>query len=427
MTRITQFEAENVKRLTAVKITPDGNVILGGANGAGKSSVLDAVMYAIAGKAAMPGEPLRQGEKSGHVTVTLDGENPLTITRYFGEGGTTRLVVADAAGNKFRGPQAILDRLFSDLTFDPVAFLRMKPAEQAEALRVAAGVDLTEADAAIERAYEARTECNRDVKLLEAQCQVGKMEDGDVPDALVDIKELAVERSRLQKEEDNVARAGQYCDAAARDVTGHARRVRDLETKLAEAKDAATEAQRDHKEAGKAVLACRAASDIDTDLMTVDAAIETATVANAAYQAAASHRALKEELAVAKETAGMADAVVTTARATKAEMLAAITMPVKGLALTDEGVQFNGLPLNQCSQAEGITVSTAIGLAANPELRVMMIRDGSLLDKEHLQLVCDAATEAECDFWIERVGEDEHTTVVIEDGAVRAPQTMEVE
>ena len=42
--KIVQLTAENVKRLTAVSIAPDGNLVqITGRNGQGKASVLDAI------------------------------------------------------------------------------------------------------------------------------------------------------------------------------------------------------------------------------------------------------------------------------------------------------------------------------------------------------------------------------------------------
>ena len=48
--KIVSLEAENYKRLKAVEITPDGNmVVIGGRNAQGKSSVLDAIWAALGG------------------------------------------------------------------------------------------------------------------------------------------------------------------------------------------------------------------------------------------------------------------------------------------------------------------------------------------------------------------------------------------
>lgn len=52
MSTITELRSSNVKRLTAITITPptNGAVVIGGKNGQGKSSCLDSILYALAGK-----------------------------------------------------------------------------------------------------------------------------------------------------------------------------------------------------------------------------------------------------------------------------------------------------------------------------------------------------------------------------------------
>ena len=84
----------------------------------------------------------------------------------------------------------------------------------------------------------------------------------------------------------------------------------------------------------------------------------------------------------------------------------------------DEGVTFNGLPIEQASSAEQTRVAVAIGLAANPELPVVLIRDGSLLDEDSLAAVAKQAAERGAQVWIERVGDGKECSVIIEDGEV---------
>lgn len=92
--------------------------------------------------------------------------------------------------------------------------------------------------------------------------------------------------------------------------------------------------------------------------------------------------------------------------------------PVPGLCASALGVTFNGIPFSQCSAAEQLKVSVAIGLALNPKLRVLLIRDGSLLDEDSMKILCEMAAKADAQVWIERVGSDAQTSVVIEDGHV---------
>ena len=101
MSKIVQLTAENVKRLSVVEITPKGNVIvIGGKNGQGKTSVLDAIEYALAGDPAAK-MPVRRGEEKAHVVVELDD---LIVKRTFTAAGGTSLVVTNKDGVKQLSP-----------------------------------------------------------------------------------------------------------------------------------------------------------------------------------------------------------------------------------------------------------------------------------------------------------------------------------
>lgn len=100
-------------------------------------------------------------------------------------------------------------------------------------------------------------------------------------------------------------------------------------------------------------------------------------------------------------------------------LLASAKFPVPGLAFDAEGVTLDGIPFKQCSQGQALRVSVAIGLAANPKLKVLLVRDGSLLDAKGLQLLAEMAAAAEAQVFVERVGDGKECQVVIEDGHVR--------
>jgi len=103
----------------------------------------------------------------------------------------------------------------------------------------------------------------------------------------------------------------------------------------------------------------------------------------------------------------------------KAQAMADAKWPVAGLGFSDTGVTYQGLPLEQASSAEQLRVSVAIGLAFNPKLKIILIRDGSLLDADSLALVANMAAEADGQVWLEVVGNREDCAVVIEDGSVK--------
>lgn len=103
----------------------------------------------------------------------------------------------------------------------------------------------------------------------------------------------------------------------------------------------------------------------------------------------------------------------------KRELLANAKYPIKGLAVSEDGtVMFDGVPFSQASRAQQIRTSVAIGLAMNPKLPVLLIRDGSLLDDANLQVVREMADAADAQIWIERVGDHDKCAIIIEDGHV---------
>ena len=115
------------------------------------------------------------------------------------------------------------------------------------------------------------------------------------------------------------------------------------------------------------------------------------------------------------------EAEITAIDQAKAETLADANLPVKGLAFTENSVTFDGLPLEQASQAQQLRISVAIASALNPKLRAMLVRDGSLLDAESLALLKAEATTADLQLWLEQVGKDGEG-IVIEDGMVEGAE-----
>jgi hypothetical protein len=111
------------------------------------------------------------------------------------------------------------------------------------------------------------------------------------------------------------------------------------------------------------------------------------------------------------------DTTVNDLAAAKKLMLERVEYPVPGLGINDSGVTFNDLPLEQASTAEQLRVSVAIGLALNPKLKVLLVRNGNALDSKSLALVSEMAEKAGAQIWMERVAESaEGVTVMIEDG-----------
>ena len=85
----------------------------------------------------------------------------------------------------------------------------------------------------------------------------------------------------------------------------------------------------------------------------------------------------------------------------------------------------NGVPLEQLSAAEQLKLSMDIAMAENPKLRVILLKDASLLDPQSTDYVRRRAVQEGYQVWEERVSAEGAVGFVIEDGELK--QETEVE
>ena len=190
--KIVKLEAENFKRLVAVEIAPDGNIVtIGGNNGQGKSSVLDAIWVALAGLSAAPPKPIRDGEEKAVIKLDL-GE--YVVTRSFvqkdGERFTHNVKVEDAEGRRYPSPQELLNQFMGEVGFDPFDFILKKPEDQAEMLMelVPLSIDLDALEEKDAANFADRTEVNRRVRMLEAELEA--IPEQELPENIPDQEDL---------------------------------------------------------------------------------------------------------------------------------------------------------------------------------------------------------------------------------------------
>lgn len=437
--KIVSLGVENIKRVVALQIEPDGNLVqITGKNANGKTSVLDSIWWALAGKRPIQKKPIRTGADSGTIVLVLGDpssadpkkRHELTITRTFQRGDdgdyTTSLRVKNADGwTPEGGGQELLNRMIGALSFDPLAFANMDAADQFEALkRFVPGFDFAANKGQHDVAYERRTQVNKLAKDAASAAAMITVPKG-TPAAQVDETELLdelqqandhnalIDRRRLNREQ-HLARI----DAAKRDAALRheealeLRRQADaMDQRAAEMTEEAVDLQRQYDEAEP----LPAAKDVAAIRERINGA-KAVNVNVTNLQTRARH------LATALQYTNEAEQLTARIAELDQERRAAIAkahMPVDGLTLGDGIVVFNGEPFDQASDAERLRVSVAIVARSNPELHVIRVRRASDLDTDGMRLLGELADAHDMQVWCEVVSDGEDVGFVIEDGRLR--------
>lgn len=411
--QIVQLTAENVKRLQAVKIEPNGKplVVIGGKNGNGKTSVLDSIEMALGGGSTLPPMAVRKGQKAARIVLTMDED--YVIERRIDAGGKTSLEVRAKNGAKYPKPQALLDSFCAKFSFDPLKFAGMKPAEQVELLRKVTGLDFGAIDSARAMAYENRAIVNRTIKEIEGQL-AALVEHPDAPAAEVSVGALMATMESEQRKNTHRANLSGMIQATEGRVAAGKREIERLKTELENARVALEDEELELVKLGQQLEA--APMGIDGDIRVQ---IQEAEATNRKVRANQSRKELAARLEAAKKQSKGFTEGIEAKDEEKRALLAAAKFPVPGLSIDEETVTVDGIPFEQLSGALQLRVSVAMGLALNPTIKVLLIRDGSLLDEENLGMVAEMAAEAGAQVWLERVGEGQEVAIILEDGTVK--------
>lgn len=447
--KIVKLTAENIKRLNAIEISPEGNMItIGGKNGAGKSSVLDSIAYALGGQALVPSKPIKKGKTDAMVEVELD---EYIVTRQFKLKAKicncfsspheklcdsskpptlqSSLSIKNSDGATQTSPQALLDSLLGKLTFDPLAFIQVPSKEQAKILRVLVNLDTSDLETERAELFVERTHSNRKIKSAESQLaeltvydKVGKVEISmeEVSTAMLEAEQKREESENLQQRAASMQYQFERSDSVRIDKR---EKIAMLEAQL---KSATEELERlDNEAALRSEEAGRAeakAKEAKKNLPNIEKIRERITVIESTNKMIRSNNAYTEKtIKLNQALKHVAELTLEIDRIDHEwkKRLDALKFPIDGLGLSSGVVMWNDLPLGQASTAEQLRVSVAIGLALNPKLKVLLIHDGSSLDSDSLAAIAKQAADADAQLWLERVAESkEGVQVMIEDGSV---------
>lgn len=427
MTQILSLSVQNILGAESIAFSPNGeSVTIGGANGEGKSSAIWALVMALGGKGQIPEKPVHDGEEFGMIAIELD---KFHVHLRIDADRKQKLIVTSADGAKYQSPQALLDKLFGGLSFDPGAFKGMEPAKRFETLRSLVGLDLSDLKTEYEAVYSERRDVGRTVKELEGKI-AGQELYTDAPAEEIDIAASMKELEELQAK--NRAYSNKRNEAT--DLEKLAALVPATQKKLLDSIDqlkkqiAVLELEVEQNEKGRLDCTTRAekihaelaASDeglCREDAERLHKRILDADGINKKVRNNAGVKALQSSLGVLNTEQGVRTKKIEDLLRQKVARLAGVKFPIEGLSMDDEKFLYNGIPFDQLSESEQWEVSTAIGFALNPKGIVFMKNCGGL-DRKSRDRVRARAAASGVQLFLEVVDDAEDVQIVIAEGKV---------
>lgn len=436
--RITHLVVEGVKRIKAVDVPlkPGMNEITG-QNEQGKTSVLDSIWWAFAGKRNIQDDPINRQRDRALTRIELD--DGMVVTRTYrrvpedkrdeAADPYTTSVSVEIDGAKVDRPQEeVLNRMIGSIAFDPLEFIRLPPAEQFRLLRRwVPEVDFEGVKLANERDYAKRRDLNRDAKALDARIEAITLPEQmpvevDEAQYITELEEAAkineafnthVERVRIVELQRHAAHE-HYLRASSSKAAAE-RMLKDAERELEEARFEAEEADEAAKKLGD--------KPPTRDTSDVRKSLEAARAANSATadlrRKATEKRDMSAEFATKVRESDVLTNTIDSRNAAVAKAVAEADLPVTGLSFDAEGNIFlNGLPFAQASGAIQLRTSIAIAAAMNPGLSVILVRDGSRLDDAAMDALRWFADTNDVQILIETVSRGKPNAILIEDGSV---------
>jgi len=419
---------EAFQRIRALNVTPTatGLIPVRGPNGAGKSSTIGSMLEALgAERSALP---ITEGEHATRIRLDLGSGLVIEekITRE-ASGSPKRSLAVFHEGRKLPSPASVLKALRSHFA-DPVAFLEAPPEEQVRTVLAVLGLDgaLDELQGRHDAIYDERRDLGREADrakkaAVEAADALLALPQPPEPGAL----QAAAEALRLAEERKAARDAGLRAMAEIeRRGNEYVARVAELKAELERAEGALAASRGEYLAAKELHRNLPIPEDIDSlrvRLVELEEAAKTSGKVELAEQLAATARE-------AEASHELAERRLQECRREIAELLGGVEFPVEGMTYDHEAkvLKIGAVPFAQASQAERLRAAAAVAMAGDPRIRVLFVREGSLLDSKSTKTLADLAAARGWQLWLEVVDDTpEGAGLYIDDGELfEAPDLL---
>lgn len=441
---ILSVRAESMHRLRFAEVELDGEgqlVRVTGKNGAGKSSLLRVIREVLGGASEVLPEAVNDDSEDGTGSGRLELSNGYTIERRFTESHPKGyLSVVGPDGGK-HGQGRINEWFGQHHTFDVLSIFALKPERLTEILLgLGKDPDLREKLAVVRSTYRSLYDERTPHISEQRRCKAVKAPDGDRPEPV----DTSAETRRLQELqgeqrvrgdlERELEKAERAVEANHNRQLSFARDIEELERQLAELRASLEKEKRDGArcEAHRVSIVEQLAEapDVDDAIEATLARLGDAEAVNARLEPWKEYDRAQRGLEGATAEVDRLTEAMKIAEADERRLIAEAGIPVDGLSFAPETAEplLNGRPLAVASGGEKIRMALDVAIAADPELKVVLVDEGNDLDLEALDALRGRASEHGFQIWLCRIGLEGPGEIVVEDGEARtARESAEAE
>lgn len=416
--KINALEIENVKRIRAIALEPTANglTIIGGNNGQGKTSVLDAIAWALGGDRLKPDNAERKDSMlPPRIKVTLS--NGLVVER---TGKNSSLKVTDPNGQ--RHGQQLLNSLVEELALNLPKFMNAGDREKADILLQVIGVkdQLQAMERREKELYNQRLLLGRTAEQKEKYAKEMPFYP-DAPEAVVTVTEL-IQRQQMLLAQNGANQQKRFqLEQMLQTKSRMEHDIMELKSKLSMLESQYETLSQDIRTAQMTVEQLRdeSTAEIERDIAEIErinikvrANLDRAKAADEAMQYKAQYDDLSQQLEEARKA--------------RYALLNNAPLPLPGLSVEDGELTYNGFKWGSISSAQQLKIATAIVRALNPQCAFVLMDKTEQMDLNTLQEFGEWLREQGLQVIATRVSTGDECSVIIEDGMAVADQLPEV-
>lgn len=406
--KINTLQIENIKRVKAVALSPaeSGLTVIGGKNGQGKTSVLDAIAWALGGDRYRPSNAEREGSTlPPHIKLTLS--NGLTVER---SGKSSALKVVDTTGK--RSGQQLLNEFVEQLAIDLPRFLQASNREKADTLLQVIGVGdrIHELEAKEHDVYNRRRVIGQDADRKRKYAD-------ELPFYPAAPKELVSALDLIRQQQDILARNGENqrkrmrANQIEHEYGKAAAHVSLLKSQLASAQKQLTQLEADLEIAQKDALDLK-----DESTEEVERSLQEIEQINIQVRANCDREKAEQDAAYYAQQYQELTAELEDIRHDKYALLNSAELPLPGLSVEDGELTYNGKKWDCMSGSDQLIAATAVVRAVNPKCGFVLLDKLEQLDTDTLLSFGSWLEEQGLQAIATRVSTGPECSIVIEDG-----------